>query len=81
MDSLTVLQLAVAVAAAFAGSTVFGAVGFGFGMVYTPVLLLVLDPQTAVVTANTVTIPMFVLIMLQTRSHLKVREMMPVAVT
>ena len=73
-------QLAVSAMMMFVGSTVLSTVGFGIGMTTTPVLLLVLDPQTVVVTVNTVSLALFVMIIFQTRNHLPVREMIPVSV-
>ena len=81
MGSLTLLQIVVAVAASFVGSTVFSTVGFGIGMVAIPVLLLVLDPQTAVVMLNTVEVPLMALMVFQNRSHRKMAETLPIAVS
>ena len=58
MGTLTILQLVVAGLAAFAGSTVLSSIGFGIGIVATPLLLLVLDPQSSVVMINAVTVPL-----------------------
>ena len=73
-------ELAVASAMMLAGSTVLSTVGFGIGMTSTPVLLLVLEPQTVVVMINTVSLALFVLIMFQTRRYLPAREMVPASV-
>ena len=81
MGSLTLLQIVVAVAASFVGSTVFSTVGFGIGMVAIPVFLLVLDPQTAVVMLNTVEVPLMALMVYQNRSHLKMAETLPIAIS
>ena len=62
------------------GSTVLSTVGFGIGMSTTPVLLLFLDPQTVVVTVNTVSLALFVLIMFQARTELRVRAMAPMSI-
>ena len=64
----------------FAGSTVLSTVGFGIGVATAPVLLLVLDPQTVVITVNTPSLVLFVLLILQTRAHLSVRDVMPMAI-
>ena len=77
IGSLSLLQLSVAAATLFAGSTVLSTVGFGIGMTTTPVLLLVLDPRTVVVTVNTVSLALFVLILFQTRGSLPLREIAP----
>ena len=75
-----VSHLALSAAMLFIGSTVLSTVGFGIGMSTTPVLLLVLDPQTVVVTVNVVSLGLFVLIILQTRHYLPTREMAQVSV-
>jgi uncharacterized membrane protein YfcA len=62
-----------------AGFTI-GAVGFGFGLTTTPILLLFLDPQTVVVTINAVAIVAFGLVLFETRAHVRYRELMPMAI-
>ena len=62
------------------GSTVFSTVGFGIGMATTPFLLLILEPQTAVVMLNSVSLVLIILIILQDRSHLRLREMTTVGI-
>ena len=74
------VQIIVLILAAFLGSTVVSTIGFGIGMVAIPILLLVLDPQTAVIVLNTVTVPVTLLIALRTRKHANVRETMPIAI-
>ena len=61
----------------FAGSTVLSTVGFGIGMTATPFLLVLFDPRTVVVVINTVSLFLFVLIIFQSREHLRLREMTP----
>lgn len=61
----------------FIGATVLSTVGFGIGMTTTPVLLLVFDPQTAVVTVNTISILLFGLIIHQNRSEIPLRSVAP----
>ena len=73
-------QLTIAALMMFAGSSVLSTVGFGIGMSTTPVLLLVLDPQTIVVMGNTVSLVLFVLVIVQTRDSMPVRHMVPVSV-
>ena len=63
----------------FAGSAVLGTVGFGIGISTAPILLLVLDAQTVVVTVNTASLLLFLLIIRQTRGHLDARETLPMA--
>ncbi|MCI0840359.1 MAG: sulfite exporter TauE/SafE family protein [Chloroflexi bacterium] len=78
MGALSLLQTLVVVLATLAGSTVLASLGFGIGMVATPVLLLVLDPQTAVVMLNAVSVPITGLLVWQTRRHLNVRDSLPI---
>ena len=60
-----------------AGSTVVSSLGFGIGMTTTPLLLIFLDPQSGVVMVNTLSVTLYVLIVLQNREHLPLREMTP----
>ena len=62
------------------GSTVLSTVGFGIGMSTTPILLLVIEPQTVVVMLNTVAVLLYVLVLLRTRQHLPAKEMTGVSV-
>ena len=75
---LTPTQLIFAAVTIFVGSTVFSTVGFGIGVTTIPVLLLAFDPQTVVVVVNGVSLPMFCLVIYQTRRHIKYREMAPI---
>jgi uncharacterized membrane protein YfcA len=63
-----------------AGSVVLSTGGFGIGMMASPLLLLFLDPQSVVVMINTVALALTVLVLLQTRRSLPVREMTAVSV-
>ena len=67
----------VVAAMLFVGSTVLSTVGFGIGMTTTPVLLLVVDPQTAVVVVNTISILLFGLIIYQNRAEIPYRAVVP----
>ena len=78
--SISLTQLVVAAVTMLAGSTVLSTVGFGIGITPSPVLLMVMEPQTVVVVVNTVSVVLFVLIIAQTRRNLPVREMVPVSV-
>ena len=71
-------EILVAIPVMLMGSTVLSTVGFGIGIATTPLLLLVIDPQTVVVVVNTVSLVLFALIIAQTRRHLRVRELLPV---
>ena len=64
---------------AVAGFTV-GAIGFGFGLTTTPVLLLYLDPQTVVIVVNAVAVLAFGLMLIETREHVRYRELTPMVV-
>jgi uncharacterized membrane protein YfcA len=79
MGGLSLIQILVAVLATLAGSTVLASLGFGIGMVATPFLLLVLDPQTAVVMLNAVSVPITGMLVWQTRRNLRFRETLPIA--
>jgi uncharacterized membrane protein YfcA len=77
---LTTAQLIIAAVTIFVGSTVFSTVGFGIGVTTIPVLLLAFDPQTVVVVVNGVSLPMFCLVIYQTRQHINYRDMVPISV-
>ena len=59
---------------------VIGAIGFGFGLTTSPILLLVHDPQTVVIVINTVAIIAFALVLVETRDQLRNRELGPMAI-
>ena len=77
---VSVTEAAVLAAALFIGSTVLSTVGFGIGLSTTPVLLFVFEPQTVVVVLNTISAALFVLIIVQNRRQLPVREVAPLAI-
>lgn len=79
MDTLSVEQTLAVAAIVLGGTLVFCTVGFGIGVASFPLLLLLLDPQTAVVVINTVSLPMFLLVIWQTRRHIPVRQVVPIA--
>ena len=79
MDTLSVEQTLAVAAIVFGGALVFCTVGFGIGVASFPLLLLLLEPQTAVVVINTVSLPMFLLVIWQTRQHIPVRQVLPIA--
>ncbi|MGH2543226.1 MAG: sulfite exporter TauE/SafE family protein [Ardenticatenaceae bacterium] len=80
MDGLTLLQIVVTAAIMLVGSTVLSTVGFGIAVTTFPILLLVLDSQSAVVIVNTVSLLLFVSVLYQARQHLHIREMLPIAI-
>lgn len=59
---------------------VIGAIGFGFGLTTSPLLLLILDPQTVVIVINVVAILAFALVLNETREHLRNRELAPMGI-
>jgi uncharacterized membrane protein YfcA len=77
MVSMT--EAAVMAVMLFIGSTVLSTVGFGIGLSTTPVLLFVFEPQTVVVVINTVSAALFVLIIVQNRRQLPLRDVAPLA--
>ena len=79
MDTLSVEQLLLVAAMVFAGALVYCTAGFGIGVTSIPLLLFVVDPQTAVVLINTVSLFMFSLVIWQTRHHIPVRQVLPIA--
>ena len=84
MDALSVgftgEQLLLVVAMVFAGALVYCTVGFGIGVTSIPLLLLLLDTQTAVVLINTVSLFMFSLVIWRTWRHIPVRQVLPMIV-
>lgn len=71
-------EILIAVPVMLLGSTVLSTVGFGIGITASPLLLLVLDPQTTVVMLNTASLALFALIIYQTRHHIRPREVLPI---
>ena len=71
-------DIAISALAFLAGSIVVSATGFGLAMVASPLLLLALEPATAVVTMNTVVLGVFAVVIFRNRAHLPIREMAPV---
>ena len=76
---LEAYQLIAAALAILAGTIVLGTLGFGIGIVASPFLLLVVDPQTTVVVLNTVAVLILVLLVAQARKDLPVRDVFPIA--
>ena len=62
-----------------AGSMVMGLVSFGLGMVLSPPLLLIMEPQSVVVTINSLTIPILAIVLLRTWRLLPFRDVLPMA--
>ena len=74
------LQIIVAAAGMLLASTVSSTLGFGIGLTAGPVLLLALEPQSAVVLINTSGLLPTALVVYQTWGRLKLREIAPIAV-
>jgi len=74
---ISAVEATVVAVMLFIGSTVLSTVGFGIGMTTTPVLLLVFDPQTAVVVVNTISVLLFGLIIYQNRADIPYRRVVP----
>ena len=64
-------ELLVALVAIAAGATVMGSVGFGLGLVVTPVLLLMLEPRTVVVLVNGEIVVLSLLLLFRTWPYLR----------
>ena len=74
-------ELALALAIVLVGSTIMSLAGFGIGMVISPVLLLIADPQSVVMTINSLSIPVQALLIFRERRDLTpVRNGAPLAV-
>jgi uncharacterized membrane protein YfcA len=71
---LSGLTLVIALAVVCLGAVVMGTVSFGMGLAVTPVLLLFLEAQEAVVIANTLIGLLLCLVVFQTRRHLDLRR-------
>ena len=69
------LEIIITISAILFGSIILSAVGFGIGLTSTPFLLLVIDPKVAVVVVNTVSLPVFVLLINQNRDHINYRSL------
>ena len=69
------LEIIITISAILFGSIILSAVGFGIGLTSTPFLLLVIDPKVAVVVVNTVSLPVFVLLIYQNRDHINYRSL------
>ena len=70
---LSGLELVIALFAAFVGATVMGTVGFGYGLVLAPVLLLFLEPQSGVIVVNGVITVLVASVVVRTYRHLEIK--------
>ena len=71
---LSGLDLFIALAIVSVGAAIMGTVSFGFGLVVAPVLLLLIGPQSAVVTVNSLVAILMLLVLLQTRRHFNLKR-------
>ena len=70
---VTGLELFYSLLITVAAATVIGTVGFGFGLVAIPVLLLYLEPAQTVVISNSLIAILMVMVLARTWRHLKLR--------
>lgn len=70
---LSGLELVIALFAAFVGATVMGTVGFGYGLVLAPVVLLFLEPQSGVIVVNGVITVLVAWVLVRTYRHLELK--------
>ena len=75
-----ILHIVVTSLVLMGAAFVIGAIGFGFGLTTSPLLLLILDPQTVVIVINAVAIIAFSLVLVETREHLRNRELAPMGI-
>ncbi len=74
------IEIAISALVLAVAGFAIGAIGFGFGLTTTPVMLLFLDPQTVVVVVNAVSVLAFGLVLIETREHVHYRELTPTAI-
>ena len=70
---LSGFELVIALFAAFVGATVMGTVGFGYGLVLAPVLLLFMEPQSGVIVVNGVITVLVASVVVRTYRHLEIK--------
>ena len=74
------LEAIVVIFAMLLASTVFSATGFGIGMVSTPLMLLVYEPQTVIVVAGTAGLGVGVWIISKSWRDVPFREILPITI-
>ncbi len=77
MERFADLEVVVTSLVLMGAAFVIGAIGFGFGLTTSPILLLIHDPQTVVIVINAGAILAFALVLVETREHLRNRELAP----
>ena len=68
-------EIIITVLALLFGSFVLSSAGFGIALAASPLMLIILDPKTTVVVINTVSLAVFVFMIVQNRSQVRFREM------
>ena len=74
------LEAIVVIFAMLLASTVFSATGFGIGMISTPLMLLVYEPQTVIVVAGTAGLGVGVWIISKSWRDVPFREILPITI-
>ena len=80
MELLGWLEGTVVVIAMLLASTVFSATGFGIGMISTPLMLLVYEPQTVIVVAGTAGLGIGVWIISKSWRDVPFKEVLPITI-
>ena len=77
---LSASELVPALAIVLVAATIMGLLGFGMGMVISPILLLMIEPQSVVTTINALSALVLVPVLFQTRGYVAIRRVLPLAV-
>ncbi len=80
MSEIGWLEGTVVVLAMLLASTVFSATGFGIGMISTPLMLLVYEPQTVIVVTGTAGLGIGVWIISKSWRDVPFREILPITI-
>ena len=80
MMDLGWLEAIVVIFAMLLASTVFSATGFGIGMISTPLMLLVYEPQTVIVVAGTAGLGIGLWIISKSWRDVPFREILPITI-
>ena len=74
-------ELGVALLIVLGAATLMGLVSFGFGMVTSPILLLLIVPQSVVIAINSLSALTLSLVLFQTRREIPVAGTLPLAIS
>ena len=74
-------ELGVALFIVLVAATLMGLVSFGFGMVTSPILLLLIAPQSVVIAINSLSALTLALVLFQTRREIPVARTLPLAMS